>query len=102
MGDTHFDPTDHARTHHAHAGLTMKDTYFWPGLLLLAIGVIGMIGTVAAAAYRHHEWIATTALVAGIATVAGALWLIVERRRVIRNEERWLADHPDQPPHAAA
>jgi FtsH-binding integral membrane protein len=95
MGDTHFDPTDHARTTQPHAGVTMKDTYFWPGLILLAIGVLGMIGTVAAAAYRHHEWIATTGLVAVIATLAGALWLIFERRRVIRNEERWHAEHPD-------
>src|SRR5262245_37925279 len=59
MGDTHHDPTDHARTTQPHAGVTMKDNYFWPGFILLALGVIAMIGTVAAAAYRHHEWIAT-------------------------------------------
>ena len=34
MGDTHHDPTDHSRTHHQHAGESMIDVYFWPGLFL--------------------------------------------------------------------
>jgi uncharacterized membrane protein YcjF (UPF0283 family) len=102
MGDTHHDPMDHSRTTHAHCGITMKDNFFWPGFILLAVGVIGMIGTVAAAAYRHHEWIATTALIAVIATTAGALWLVEERRRVLRIEERWFAEHPDRRPQQRA
>ena len=95
MGDTHHDPCDHSRTHQAHTGITMKDNFYWPGLFLLALGVLGMIATVAAAAYRHHEFIATTGLVAVVATLAGAFWLVVERRRVLRIERRWFAEHPD-------
>jgi len=53
MGDTHHDPTDHSRTTQPHAGIAMKDNFFWPGLILLAVAVFGMIGTAAAAAYRH-------------------------------------------------
>ena len=34
-----------------HAGLAMKDNFFWPGFILLAVAVFGMISTVAAAAY---------------------------------------------------
>src|SRR6202044_2334466 len=94
MGDTHHDPTDHSRTTQPHAGITMKDNFFWPGFILLAVAVFGMISTVAAAAYRHYEWLATTARVAVLGTVAGALWLVVEFRRVARIEELYAA-HPD-------
>jgi uncharacterized membrane protein YcjF (UPF0283 family) len=65
----------------------MKDNFFWPGFILLAVAVFGTISTVAAAAYRHYEWLATTVLVAVLGTVAGALWLVVEHRRVTRIEE---------------
>ena len=52
-----------------------------------------MIGTTAAAAYGHYEWLATTVLVAVLGTVAGALWFVVECRRVTRIDEQWhLAD----------
>ena len=61
MGDTHHDPTDHSRTTQPHAGIAMKDNFFWPGLILLAVAVFGLISTAAAAAYRHYEWLATTA-----------------------------------------
>lgn len=96
MGDTHHDPMDHSRTTHQHAGITMKDNFYWPGFILLAIGVIGMVATVAAAAYRHHEWLATTVLIAVLATVAGTLWFVLERARVQRIEERWFTEHPDR------
>lgn len=88
MGDRHHDPTDHFRTTQPHAGMTMKDNLLWPGLILLAIGVSGMISTAAVAAYGHYEWLATTGLVAGLGTIAGALWCVVERRRVARIDEQ--------------
>ena len=94
MGDTHHDPTDHSRTTQPHAGIAMKDNFFWPGFILLAVAVFGMISTVVAAAYRHYEWLATTVLVAVLGTVAGALWLVVEHRRVTRIEEQSYAAHP--------
>ena len=93
MGDTHHDPTDHSRTTQPHAGITMKDNFFWPGLILLAVAVSGMISTVAAAAYRHYEWLATTGLVAVLGTVAGALWFVMERRRVTRIDEAGGTPH---------
>ena len=90
MGDTHHDPTDHSRTTQPHAGIAMKDNFFWPGLILLAVAVFGMISTAAAAAYRHYEWLATTVLIAVLGTVAGALRLVVEHRRVTRIDERMV------------
>jgi nitrate reductase NapE component len=88
MGDTHHDPADHSRTTQPHAGIAMKDNFFWPGLILLAVAVFGMISTAAVAAYGHYEWLATTLLIAVLGTVAGALWLVVEHRRVTSIEKQ--------------
>lgn len=95
MGDTHHDPTDHFRTTQPHAGMAMKNNFLWPGLILLAVAVFAMISTAVAAAYQHYEWIATTVLIAVLGAVAGALWFVVEHRRVTRIDER-LAAHPDR------
>ena len=90
MGDSHHDPTDHFRTTQSHAGITMKDNLLWPGFLLLAVALSGMISTAAVAAYGHYEWLTTTVLIAVVGTVAGALWFLVELRRVARIDEQWL------------
>ncbi|MDM4139070.1 MULTISPECIES: protein UsfY [Mycobacterium] len=90
MGDKHHDPTDHFRTTQPRAGITMKDNFLWPGLILLAVALSGMIGTTAVAAYGHYEWLATTVLVAVLGTVAGALWFVAEFRRVDRIDDHWL------------
>jgi uncharacterized membrane protein YcjF (UPF0283 family) len=95
MGDTHHDPTDRWRTTQPRAGITMKDNFFWPGFILLIVALAGMVSTAAVAAYQHYEWLATTVLVAVLATVAGALWFVAERRRVTRIEEQWYAAHPE-------
>jgi uncharacterized membrane protein len=94
MGDTHDDPTDHSRTTQPHAGIAMKDNFFWPGLILLVVAMFGLIATAATAAYRHYEWLSTTLLVAVLGAVAGALWLIMENRRVTRIEAQWDTAHP--------
>jgi hypothetical protein len=60
MGDRHHDPTDHFRTTQPHAGITMKDNLFWPGFILLAVALSGVIGALVAAAYRHYEWLASS------------------------------------------
>ncbi|HZE16257.1 MAG TPA: protein UsfY [Mycobacterium sp.] len=98
MGDTHHDPTDHSRTTQPHAGITMKDNLFWPGFILLAVALSGMISTAAVAAYGHYEWLATTVLVAVLGTVAGALWFIVELRRVTLIDEQWARRASDSRP----
>jgi uncharacterized membrane protein YcjF (UPF0283 family) len=102
MGDRHHDPSDHFRTTQPHAGITMKDNLFWPGFILLAVAVAGMFGTAAVAAYGHREWLATTVLIAVLGTVAGALWFVVELRRVARIDERWHVADADSPPRQRA
>jgi hypothetical protein len=103
MGDRHHDPTDHFRTTQPHAGFTMKDNLYWPGFILLAVALSGMISTTAAAAYGHYEWLATTGLVAALGTVAGALWFVVEHRRVTRIDQHWhVVAAADIPPRQRA
>jgi hypothetical protein len=102
MGDRHHDPSDHFRTTQPHAGITMKDNLFWPGFILLAVAVAGMFGTAAVAAYGHREWLATTVLIAVLGTVAGALWFVVELRRVARIDETWQVADADSPPRQRA
>jgi uncharacterized membrane protein YcjF (UPF0283 family) len=102
MGDRHHDPTDHFRTTQPHAGITMKDNLYWPGFILLAVAVSGMISTTAAAAYGRYEWLATTVLVAVLGTVAGALWFVVEGRRVTRLDEQWHVGADNRPSRAVA
>lgn len=103
VGDRHHDPTDHFRTTQPHAGISMKDNLYWPGFILLTVAFFGMIGTAATAGYQHDEWLATTALISVLGIVAGTLWLVVERRRVIRVDERWHAGRPgDRPSQHAA
>jgi hypothetical protein len=72
----------------------MKDNFLWPGLVLLVVAMFGLIGTAVAGAYRHYEWLAATVLIAVLGAVAGALWLVMEFRRITRIEAQWSAAHP--------
>lgn len=95
MGDRHHDPTDHFRTTQPHAGITMKDNLFWPGFILLTVAFFGLISTAVAASYQHDEWFPATGLISVLGIAAGTLWLVVERRRVVRIDEQWRVTHPD-------
>ncbi|WP_328351322.1 LapA family protein [Mycobacterium sp. NBC_00419] len=95
MKGAYRDPVDHARTTQPHAGESFVDTLWLPGLLLIALGVVGLAGVVAALAYNHHELLMTLISVAAGLSIAGGLAITVEHQRVRRVERRWLADHPD-------
>ncbi|MGE0218455.1 protein UsfY [Mycolicibacterium sp.] len=94
MADAH-DPTDHFRTTHQHAGESFIDTYCWPGLLSIALGVMALIGCVASAAYQRHDWVPTTGLVGILAIAGGIAWLVIEHHRVLRIERLWQAEHTE-------
>ena len=99
MGDRHHDPTDHFRTTQPHAGFTMKDNLYWPGFILLLVALGGMISKAVVAAYGHYEWLPTTVVIAVLGTLAGALWFVVESRRVTRIDEQWhvaKSEHPSR------
>lgn len=92
MGNTH-DPIDHFRTHNKHAGEQFVNMYSWPGLISILLGAISLVGSVAAAAYRRHEWILTTGTVGLLAISGGIAWLVVEHHRVIEIERHWQERH---------
>jgi hypothetical protein len=94
MADTR-DPTDHFRTTHQHAGESFIDIYAWPGLLSIVLGVLSLVGSIASAAYQHHEWVLTTGVVGAFAIAGGVAWLVVEHHRVLGIERHWLAEHPE-------
>jgi uncharacterized membrane protein YcjF (UPF0283 family) len=50
---------------------------------------------VAAAAYKHHQWVLSAGVVGVLAIAGGIAWLVVEHHRVLRIEQRWLAEHPE-------
>lgn len=95
MRQTRHDPTDHFWTTLPHTGESFINGYSWPGLLSIVLGVISIVGCVAAAAYRHTDWMLTTGIVGVMAIAGGIAWLILEHRRVLDFERRWLAEHPE-------
>ena len=76
--------------------VSLKDNFFWPGLILLVVATSGLISMAATVAYRLYEWLSTTAVFAVLGAVAGALRLVMEHRRVTRIEAQWDAAHPDR------
>jgi hypothetical protein len=71
----------------------LKDNFFWPGLIFLAVATIALISTAVAAGYRHYEWLPTTLVIAALGAVAAALWFVAENHRVARIEAQWDATH---------
>lgn len=95
MKGAYRDPVEHSRTTQQHAGESFTDTLWLPGLFLIALGVIGMAGIVAALAYNHHELLLMLGSGAAGLLIAGGLLIMAEHHRVQRVERRWLAEHPD-------
>ena len=102
MKGAHHDPVDHSRTTQPHAGESMIDTLWFPGLVLIAVGIICLAGIVASAAYGNTEWVLPLALVSGAAVTAGGGLIALEHRRVNRIERRWQAEHPGPDSHRHA
>jgi hypothetical protein len=95
MKGAYRDPVDHSRTTQPHAGESFIDTLWFPGLVLIAFGVVGIAGVVAALAYNHHELLMMLILVTAGLLIAGGLAITVEHHRVQRVERQWLSEHPD-------
>ncbi|HTY28093.1 MAG TPA: protein UsfY [Mycobacterium sp.] len=95
MKGAYRDPVDHSRTTQPHAGESFIDTLWLPGLVLIALGVLGIAGVVAALAYNHHEVLMMLiSLTAGL-LITGGLAITAEHHRVQRVERQWLSEHPD-------
>jgi hypothetical protein len=95
MKGAYRDPVDHSRTTQPHAGESFIDTLWLPGLVLIAFGVVGIAGVVAALAYNRHELLVMLISVTAGLLIAGGLAITVEHHRVQRVERQWLSEHPD-------
>ncbi len=93
MKGAHRDPIDHSRTHLPHSGESMIDTLWFPGLILIGVGIVGLAAIVAAAAYGRPDLVLPVALVSGAVVTAGAGLIALEHRRVLRVERIWEAAH---------
>jgi hypothetical protein len=73
---------DEARTFRSHAGEGIEDTRNWPGIILMALGLLALALTLVAAGDGFEGW----SVIGGIATVvcfaAGGAVLLLEHRRV--------------------
>jgi hypothetical protein len=73
----------------------MIDTLWFPGLLLIMLGVLGLAAIVASAAYGESSLVLPLALVTGAAVTAGGGLIALEHRRVLRIEKLWRNEHSD-------
>jgi hypothetical protein len=94
MKGAHHDPIDHARTTQPHAGESFIDTLWWPGLILIGLGVVAIAGFVAASAYSRDGWPLTLGLIAAALVTAGGLLIAFEHHRVKKVEQHWMVEHP--------
>lgn len=102
MKGAYHDPVDHARTCQPRAGESFIDTLWFPGLLLIALGVVGLAAIVAAAAYGQGHLVLPLALVTGAVVTAGGGLIALEHRRVLRIERLWQTEHSKTDQHHAA
>lgn len=83
---------DEPRTTRTHAGETIEDTRNWPGIIMVALGLVGLALTLTAAGYGFRGW----AIIGGIATavllVGGVGIVLAEHRRVKIREGTTLTD----------
>ncbi|MEU5407134.1 hypothetical protein [Nocardia asteroides] len=83
---------DDARTTRAHAGESIEDTRNWPGLILIALGLILVGLTLTAAGYGFGGWAVIAATLAAVSLLGGVLIVFAEHRRVKAKEGRELTD----------
>lgn len=95
MGDTFRDPVDHVRTTRPHAGRAVIDVMGWPGYALLVVGMVAGISCLTAFGTGHDRQGVEVAAVAVIAAALGALWLVVEHRRIGRVNHEWHRAHAE-------
>ncbi|BDD97765.1 UsfY protein [Mycolicibacterium fortuitum subsp. acetamidolyticum] len=88
------DPVDHARTTRPHAGESMKDNVIMPALVLILVGLVLFVGTLAAFATGHSDVGLMVGTLSAAGFIIGSLWLALEHLRVRRIEDRWYSDHP--------
>ncbi|MFC8046189.1 hypothetical protein [Nocardia sp. NPDC057353] len=83
---------DDSRTTRSHAGESLEDVRNWPGMILVAIGIVLVGSTLAAAGYGFEGWAIISGIACGVCLLAGAGLIVLEHRRVKALEGRSLTD----------
>lgn len=96
MKGAYRDPVDHARTTHQHAGESLIDTLWLPGLLAVAMSIVSIAGLSAAVGYHRMELLSPIGLLTLALLITGFGLITAEHHRVNRVERRWNAEHPDR------
>lgn len=73
----------------------MIDVMSWPGYLLVVLGLISVVGCLAAFGTGHGSEGMATGVAAFLAVSLGLVWLAVEHRRIRRIADRWYDQHPE-------
>jgi membrane associated rhomboid family serine protease len=97
MGDTADDPVDHARTFLPHAGEAMKNKAGRPALILILVGIFAVFISLASFGIGYLALGIVSAVVAAVGFVVGLTGVAVQRKRVLRLERQWHAEHPEDP-----
>lgn len=83
---------DDTRTSRTHAGEAIEDTRNWPGIIMVALGLVGLALTLTAAGYGFEGWAIIAGIVTGVLLLGGVLLVIAEHRRVKAHEGSRLSD----------
>ncbi|MFC3964464.1 hypothetical protein [Nocardia jiangsuensis] len=83
---------DRSRTTRSHAGEGIQDGFNIPGIILWALGIVALGGSLTAAAYGFNGWAIIAAILCAIGILGGSAWLLLEHRRIKAREGLALAD----------
>lgn len=97
MPDLSQDPVDHARTTRQHAGESMKNGANAPGLIAVGVALVALSAGLFALATGHVTVGIIGVVIAVILGASGLAWLAYAHRRVREVENRWQAEHPEEP-----
>lgn len=97
MKRKHYDPVDHHRTTQPRAGVAFKSILALPVLILIVGGVLAAVSALAAAGYMRPQWAGLLGVVAILIGVVGTAVVVMEHRRIRRDEARWLAESQNNP-----
>ncbi|MDO3646339.1 hypothetical protein [Nocardia mangyaensis] len=73
---------DESRTIRPHAGESIEDTRNWPGLALVAVGLVLLALTLTAAGYGFAGWAVIAGALCAVCLLGGIGIVVAEHRRV--------------------
>lgn len=87
MSDTD-EGVDRRRTTHPRAGLVFKDRRELPGLAMLVLAALALVGFMSATALHDASWTLGFGIAVLALAIGGVAWLFVGRSRTVREGRR--------------